>query len=121
MQIIRPKTYTMKDTQDRRFVEDIYKLTNKNISFGHQVQYLNNVLQADVRDQNIDGVLTETTSTGTANTQFTVIHNLGRVPLCFDLKYINGIGTVYASAAFTANEAFFKCTLANAHIRLFIH
>ncbi len=61
-------------------------------------------------------------NTGTANIQFTVTHNLGRVPKFYDVKYISVSGIIYDSGtAWTKTQAFFKCSAANAHVRLFIH
>jgi hypothetical protein len=113
MQIVRPKTFDIQDPRQKRFIEDIYKLVQRNISFGTQV---------NGGDQNIAGQMVEIANTGTANTQFTVTHNLGRIPLYYDVKYINGNGVVYDSGtAWTKTQAFFKCSLANAKVRLFVH
>jgi hypothetical protein len=113
MKIVRKNTFDIPDTNLRRWVEDLHKLTNRNISFGTQV---------DGQDQNIAGHMVDVANTGAANTQFAVTHNLGRIPLFYDVKYINGNGVVYDSGtAWTKTQAFFKCSLATAHIRLFIH
>jgi hypothetical protein len=113
MKIVRPNTFHLADTNHKRWTEDLYKLTNRNISFGTEV---------NGEDQNIAGHMVEVLDTGAANTQFQVTHNLGYVPLFYDVKYINGNGVVYASGtAWTVAAAFFKCSLANAHVRLFIH
>jgi hypothetical protein len=122
MRVTRQNTFSIIDPNQKRVAEDFYKLTNKNISFGHQMMYVNNVLQGGNLDQNIDGVPVEITNTGTVNTQFSVTHNLGRIPLQYDVKYINGNGVVYDSGTtWTKTQIFLKCSLANAHIRLFIH
>jgi hypothetical protein len=113
MKLIRPKTFDIKDPNTKRFTEDIFKLVNRNISFGTQV---------DGEDQNIAGKMVEVTSTGVVNTEFSVVHNLNRIPLFFDIKYNNTTGVVYDSGtAWTNTQAFFKCSAANAHLRLFIH
>jgi hypothetical protein len=123
MKIMRPNTYGIVDPNQKRWVEDLYKLTNKNISFGTSVQYLDNKLANSVQDQNMSGVMVEVSDTGTANTTFGVIHNLGYIPKYYDVKYINGNGTIYdaVTSSWTTSEIFLKCSLATAHIRLFIH
>ena len=113
MKIIRPVTFHIEDPNHKRWLEDLYKLTNRNISFGTLV---------DGQDQNIAGKMIDVPNTGLINTEFFVIHNLGRVPLFYDVKYINAIGTIYDSGTvWTKTKAFFKCSIANAHVRLFIH
>lgn len=113
MKIVRVNTFHIEDPNHKRFVEDLFKLTNRNISFGTAV---------NGADQNIAGQMVEVASTGTANTEFSVTHNLGYVPNFYDVKYINVSGTVYASStAWTKQKAFFKCSAATAKVRLFIH
>lgn len=114
MLITRPKTFNITDPNQKRFVEDIFKLINgANISFGTEVAGA---------DQNINGTMVEVADTGIINTEFVVTHNLTRVPLFYDVKYINVIGTIYDSGtAWTATQAFFKCSIAHAKVRLFIH
>ena len=112
MKITRPKTYDIKDPNAKRFTEDIFKLVNRTISFGTQV---------NGADQNIDGSMVEIADTGLANTQFTVTHNLQRTPLYVDVKYINVNGNIWSSAPATKTQSFYMCNVAHAHIRLFVH
>ena len=113
MKITKPKTFDLQDQHWRRVWEDVYKLTNRNISFGTQV---------NGQDQNIAGAMVEIANTGAANTQFTVTHNLGRVPLFYDVKYLNVAGTIYDSGTvWTATSIYLKCSIANAKLRVFVH
>lgn len=113
MKIIRPNTFHLTDPNHKRWTEDLYKLTNRNISFGTLVNGV---------DQNIQGQMVDVANTGAANTEFSVIHNLGYIPQFYDVKYINVSGNVYVSTtAWSKTKAFFKCSAATAHVRLFIH
>jgi len=114
MLITRLVTYNIENPNHKRFYEDLHELINgRNISFGTLV---------DGVDQNISGRMIDVPNTGVINTEFVVIHNLDRIPLFYDVKYINVIGTVYDSGTpWTNVKAFFKCSIANAHVRLFVH
>jgi hypothetical protein len=62
------------------------------------------------------------TTPGTANTAFTVPHNLGYVPTRFAVTYNNSSGNVYDSGvAWTATYISLKCGAASATIRLAIY
>lgn len=112
MKVIRPKTFDIQDFNMKRWHEDLFELTNRGISFGSGI---------DTEDQNIDGRMIDVPNTGTAGVQFTVNHNLGRVPLFFDVKFKNLAGDIFASATATKTQAFFTATTNNMHVRLFIH
>jgi hypothetical protein len=113
MKVTRPNTFGIVDPNVKRVTEDMYKLTLRNISFGTEI---------NGDDQNIAGQMVEVGLTGAANTQFTVTHNLGRVPLFYDVKYNNTAGVVYDSGtAWTTTQVFLKCSAASAKLILFIH
>lgn len=59
--------------------------------------------------------------TGTANTEFTVEHNLGRVPVVY-IWNIDRSGIVYDSnrATWTDTEMTLKCSVANAILKLIV-
>jgi hypothetical protein len=106
--------------------KDIEKAINGNISFG-QPAPVNDLIPTTtqtvpVHCENIDGVLVIVTNTGVANTEFEIVHNLGRIPTMFDLKRSNVALSVYDSGtAWTNTKIFVKCTAANAKITLHIH
>lgn len=113
MKIVRNKTYDIQDPAVKRFQEDLYKLTNRNISFGHGVNTL---------DQNIDGAMVNVPDTGPATTDFAVVHNLGRVPLFYDIKSKNAAGDIYkGTIAWTTTTAYFQSTVAHLNVTFFIH
>jgi hypothetical protein len=113
MKITRPNTVAITDLNVKRFTEDLYKLTNRNISFGTQV---------NAQDQNIAGQMVEILNTGPANSLNTVTHNLGRIPNFIDLKYKNIAGDwYYGGSPWTTTLVYIAFTTANMHVRIFIH
>ena len=72
--------------------------------------------------QNISGAWATGTTPVTPGTQFAVTHNLGRVPVGFDVKRINMAGTIYDSGTpWTATQIFVESNVASAIFSLFIH
>ena len=113
MKIIRPKTYDIQDTNQKRFVEDIFKLTNRNISFGQTVNGL---------DQNISGMMIEIADSGAANSSITLIHNLGYVPKFYDIKYSNLATQVFDyGTTWTTTKIFLASSTAHTKLRIFVH
>jgi hypothetical protein len=71
--------------------------------------------------ENISGETQVVTDTGAANTQFTVTHTLGATPLGYIVMGIDKAGVVYESGtAWTSTSAYFKCSEANAEVKLFL-
>lgn len=63
----------------------------------------------------------ETTTPGTANVEFRVTHNLGYIPINFLLVDINASGRIYRSTqAWDKTNAYLKCTVASAKVRVII-
>lgn len=86
-----------------------------NISFGQKTD------NTDI-GQNISGFWATGTSPATANTQFTVNHQLGRVPVGFDLKRANAAASFYDSGTtWTSTQIFLKASAASVAYTLFIH
>lgn len=114
MKITRKNTYDIVSPNIRRYDEDLYKLINgRKISFGQQV---------NSGDQNIDGQMVEIADTGLANTQFSVVHNLGRVPLFYDIKYMSLATSVFDSGTtWTTTQIFLKSSTAHVKLRIFVH
>ena len=99
-----------------RFHQDTEKTINGGISFGMPVAGIANV------GQNIDGVWLVVADTGNANTEFSVIHNLNRIPVGFDVKRINASANIFDSGTSpTKTKMFFKCNVAHVAVTLFIH
>jgi hypothetical protein len=115
-QVRKPRTYDIQDTDLKKFHEDLYKIFQKGISFGRT---------AGALDQNIEGFMADVTgsiNTGPANTDFAVVHNLGYAPKFFTLHNKNVACDVYIGVTpWTATTSYFRCTVANAQVRIFIH
>jgi len=72
--------------------------------------------------QNINGVWVAGTTPSVANTPFTVTHNLGRVPVGFDVKSMNMAGSIFVtSTPATTTHIFLESNAASATFKLFIH
>lgn len=113
MKIVRNKTYDITDPATKRFAEDLYKLTNRNISFGRNV---------NSEDQNIDGKMVQVSNTGPATTDFAVVHNLNRVPMFYDIKSKSAAGDIYkGTTPWTKTTAYFQSTTADLNVIFFIH
>lgn len=113
MKLRKPLTHYITDINIRNYYENIFKLTNRNISYGHTVNGV---------DQNIDGKMVEIIDTGVAGTLNTVTHNLNRVPLFIDIKYKNVSGDWFdGGTAWSKTKVFIKFTVDHMHVRLFIH
>ena len=71
--------------------------------------------------QNIEGEYQIVSDTGLVDTEFTVAHTLGVIPTTFLVMDINKGGVVYDSGtAWTSTTAYFKCSVANANVTLFL-
>ena len=63
------------------------------------------------------------TTPGVANTEFTVTHNLGRIPAGYDVKAIDQAAIIYDSRRnnWTKTQMFLKANAASVNITLFVH
>jgi hypothetical protein len=113
MKIKRPVTFNIQDTEHKRFVEDLFKLTLRNISFGTFV---------DGEDQNIAGKMIEIADSGVANSSITLTHNLGYVPKFYDVKYMSLATQVFDfGTAWTKTQIFLASSTAHTKLRVFVH
>lgn len=85
-----------------------------NISFGSDMN--NKSLDRNVNCWKASGV-----APGAANTEFTITHGLGRIPLTLGGYDTNNGGVIYRSAtAWTKTQVFLKCTVASSAYNLVI-
>ncbi len=96
----------------RKLYEQLARVINGGISFGDGVNEL---------PDNIDGAWDNVADTGAANTNFTVVHNLGRIPNGVLAVQQNKAGVYYlGSVSATTTDITLKCSVANVAVRLFI-
>lgn len=94
----------------RRIYERLARVVNGQISFGDGIN-------AD----NIDGVWASSTTPGVANTDFTVTHNLGRIPVGYIPVTKSAATDVYTgSVAATATQLTLRATGTNVSVKCFI-
>lgn len=95
----------------RNVFEQTDKILRGNVSFGD-----------GTNTDNVFGVWVTVISPVAPNTQFTVNHKLGQVPVAFDVKRKNAAGDVYDSGTpWTKTQIFLKCSGASVTLTLFIH
>jgi hypothetical protein len=120
--------HLVKDESTRRFFNSMWtklvRSINGRIDFGSPQG------QSKGAVGNIDGTWPGTlaggymiTTPGVANTQFTVTHNLGRIPVGYDVRSIDAAAHVYDSnkAGWTKTTMLLKCDVATVHLVLFVH
>jgi len=108
----------------REIREDLARAVNGKLTFGSPQD------QAQKQLGNLDGVWPGTlavgytvTTPGAPNTEFTVTHNLGRVPIGYDVKSLDAAAIIYDSrkALWTPTQMFLKCNAASVNLVLFVH
>ena len=76
---------------------------------------------ANSKAGNFNALYVAMTDTGNANTEFTVAHTLGRIPVGYIVTYIDKGGVIYDSGtAWTASNFYLKCSTANTKVTLLI-
>lgn len=94
----------------RRVYELVAKTVNYGISFGDGTQ-----------SDNIDGIWANVVTPGAPNTDFTVTHNLGRIPVAYFVATKAAACDIYTgSVASTTTTLTLRGTVAGIAVRLFI-
>ena len=94
----------------RRLYELLARGVNYNISFG-----------SGTESENINGVWANVVTPGVANTDFTVTHNLGRVPVGYIVMKKDIATDIYdGSVAATVTQITLRATVATVTVRLFV-
>ena len=98
-----------------RWSERLARVLNGNVSFGSTMSNKDG-------DTNISNWKAQGTTPGTANTDFTITHSLGRVPITIVGQDTNNGGLIYRSPAtpWTKTHATFRCTTASAGYNLIL-
>jgi hypothetical protein len=113
MKVIRPQTFSIKDPNQKRWYEDLFKIFNRNISFGTTV---------NGPDQNIQGTMIEVADSGLANSSITLKHNLGYIPKFYDVKYTSLATQVFDfGTVWTKTNIYLASSTAHTKLRIFVH
>lgn len=113
MKIMRPVTFNIEDPNKKRWYEEIFRMFNRNVSFGTSI---------DGQDQNIQGKMIEIADSGLANASIAVTHNLGYVPKFYDVKYMSQATQVFDfGTPWTKTKIFIASSTANTKLRIFVH
>ena len=87
------------------FTDDVIKILNKGILFS----------------DNVDCELVDYTSNGTPDTEDTVVHGLGRVPVGFLVYSLDKAGIIYdGGTANTAVNLYLKCSVATVASKIIV-
>lgn len=101
-----------------------HDIVNGGISSGGNISYNNTGFVPGIHTipGNTDTVHVNVQAAGTANIEFTVIHNLNRIPTGFRVANRNNVGNVYSSGtAWTVTQIFLKCDQVNTQFTLEIY
>lgn len=104
-----PKTFSLTPTRGtyEYVTQQMGKVLSGNVSFGAST---NNVDQ----DINIDCFKATGTAPGTANTEFSIAHQLGRIPIGFIVASVDQAAIIYKSTtAWTSSHIYLKCNVAS--------
>ncbi len=94
----------------KRVWEQTARIINGGLSFG-----------AGTTKDNIDGAWIVVADTGGANTNFTVTHNLSRIPVGYwVMKKDRAVDVYTGTVAATATQLTLKASVANAAVTLFV-
>ena len=97
-------------------LRSLFLLTQGRISFGDGVD--------GNRGENIDGEFQVFTSHATANTEFSVAHTLGVVPIGYIVMGQDKAGSLYqlsgTGTAWTSTTIYFKCDATSVQFRVFL-
>jgi hypothetical protein len=74
MRVRKPEKHFGEQNNHEQVLHDVYKALRGNISYGHRTQ-------DGFAQDNIDGTLVQVQNTGISGTQFSVQHNLNRIPI----------------------------------------
>ena len=73
------------------------------------------------RGENVSGEFQVVADTGSANTEFSITHTMGAVPIGYLVTNIDKGGIIYSSdTTWTSTTIYLKCSIANAQVTLFL-
>lgn len=94
----------------KKYAERLANIINGQISFGNGTAL-----------DNMQGRWLNTVTPGVADTDFTIAHNLGRIPVGFITISVDKAGVIYkGSIAWTTSNITLKCSTATTTVRIFV-
>lgn len=106
MQVPKTMSLTPTEGQVQYSLQIIGNVLAGNVSFGHTT----NNTDSDI---NIDCFKATGTTPGTADTEFSITHDLGRIPIGFLVASVNLAAIIYKSTtAWTSTHVYLKCNVA---------
>jgi hypothetical protein len=98
-----------------RHSERLAKVLNGNVNYG-------STMSNKDADMNMNCAKFTGTSPGAANTDFTLTHSLGRIPITINAQDTTNGGLIYRSpvTAWTKKTVTFRCTTASAVYRIIV-
>jgi hypothetical protein len=94
-------------------LRDLFLMSSGRVRFGDGID--------DAPGENVAGEFQVVADTGSADTEFSISHQLGTVPIGFLVLNIDAGGVVYDSGtAWTDTTIYLKCSAANAAVKLFL-
>lgn len=97
-------------------LQNLFLITQSRIRFGDGTDGTNG--------ENISGQFQEFTSDGSADTEFSVTHTIGSVPVGRIILFQDLAGSLYqgpsTGTAWTATTVFFKCDVASVTFKVFL-
>ncbi len=111
-----PSVYTV-DPENLRAIDRELLSVLSNLSFN-----LKSILDGGISlADNVDAVVVSFTSNGSSDTEDTVGHTLGKIPLYFIVCDINKGGVVYRSGtAFTKTNVYLKTSVTSAAVKVLL-
>jgi len=112
---IFPTVFSANPTEFRKFDKDLITV------LGSLSNNLKLILDAGIDfDDNIDCVFITYTSNVVANTQDTIAHGLGKIPIGFVVIDRDKAGVVFRSGSSTSVNLFLKCNVASTTMTLMV-
>lgn len=123
MKLVKKSNFVNGDAQGKKYPNDLDQdINNIVVALSGKLRF------GDGTDgtggENISGQFQQFTSDGTANTEFTVAHTVGSVPVGVIVLWQDKAGSLYqgptTGTAWTATNIYLKCSVASVTFKVFL-